>query len=118
MDVIISPTTHPPEHILIDDVGLSVHMLVSWSENLAPPLPTYSTILSRNWRQFDIDTFVHHLEQSELCRPCEGVYDLDFMTDRFDIVITGLLDPLAPVKSIIIRERSRQPWYDSAFSSC
>ena len=89
-------------------------MLVSWSENVALPLPTYTTTMSRNWRKFDIDTFVHHLEQSELCSPCESVYDLDFMTDRFNIVITGLLNKLAPVKSIIIRERSRQPWYDSA----
>ena len=48
LDVIISPTTHPPEHILIDDVGLIDHMLVSWFENLAPPLPTYTTTLSRN----------------------------------------------------------------------
>ena len=38
LDVIVAPSVHPPEDVVVDDVGLSDHMLVSWSVNLAPPL--------------------------------------------------------------------------------
>ena len=41
LDVIVAPSNHLPEDDVVDDVGLSDHILVSWSVKLAPPLSVY-----------------------------------------------------------------------------
>ena len=55
-DVIVAPSDHPPEDVVVDDVGLSDHMLVSWSVKLAPPLPVYVRTTRRTWRTFKTRT--------------------------------------------------------------
>ena len=48
LDVIIAPCDHQPEYVTVVDVGLSDHMLVSWSVNMTPPLPDHVTTSRRS----------------------------------------------------------------------
>src|SRR6218665_2904459 len=44
LDHVITSYSASPPDVLVTDVGLSDHMLLSWSINMTPPSPTYVTI--------------------------------------------------------------------------
>ena len=58
LDVIVAPSDHQPADVVVNDVGFSDHMLVSWSDNLAPPLPVHVRTTRRTWRIFKTEDFV------------------------------------------------------------
>ena len=66
LDIIITPCDHQPEDVTVVDVGLSDHMLVSWSVNMAPPLPDYVTTTRRSWRTFKSVDFISRLRSTAL----------------------------------------------------
>lgn len=56
---------------------------------------------------FYIDALIQHLEQFDLCCSRESVVDLDTKVERFNDVISSLLDEIAPVQNVTLRERSK-----------
>ena len=105
-----------------DDVGLSDHFLLSWLVKLAQPPPTYITSTRRNSKDFDYDAFVHQLAQTELCLISQTAVDVDAnrLAERYSVIITSLLDQLAPVKTVTVKQCNRRPWFDeeTRTSSC
>ena len=87
-------------------------MLVTWSINLAPPIPEYTKSFRRCWRNFKFEDFINRLHETELCAPCATDAGVDFLSNPFNNVITGLLDQMAPVKEVTLRVRRRQPFFD------
>ena len=73
---------------------------------------TYATVRRRKWKNFDIDSFVTQLQENELDRAAPPAADLDQLAERYNAVITELLDKLAPLKDMRIRESHRKPWFD------
>ena len=71
----------------------------------APPMYIKTT----RWKKFDPDIFVSRLENSKLFCMSEQHLDPDTMTVYYDTVITRLLDELAPMTDVTIRECNRQP---------
>src|SRR6218665_2356841 len=112
--VITSDSASPPD-VLVTDVGLSDHMLLSWSINMTLPSPTYVTITRRKWQHFDLAAFLADLSKSDLCAISDPLTDAsaDHLADAFDSVIAGLLDEHAPVSEFTLRERFHQPWFDN-----
>ena len=96
----------------IDDVGLSDHFLLSWLAKLAQPPLTYITSTRRNWKDFDYDAFVYQLAQTELCLTSHTDVDPNRLADRYSVIITSVLDQLAPVKTVTVKQCNRRPWFD------
>jgi len=117
LDHVITPESAFPPDVLITDVGLSDHMLLSWSINMTPPSPTYVTITRRKWQHFDAGAFLAELSKSELCADSEPATDIsadvDHLAAMFNSEIIGLLGKHAPVAEFTVRERAHQPWFDS-----
>ena len=112
LDVIVAPSDHPPEDVMIYDVGLFDHMLVSWAVNLSPPLPVYVATTRRTWRTFKTEDFVSRLRSSTLYTPDDSDSSIDHLTEQYNAIITDLLDEMAPSKTVTLRERPWRPWYD------
>src|SRR6218665_2216484 len=117
LDHVITPESAFPPDVLITDVGLSDHMLLSWSINMTPPSPTYVTITRRKWQHFDAGAFLAELSKSELCADSEPATDIsadvDHLAAMFNSEIIGLLAKHAPVAEFTVRECAHQPWFDS-----
>lgn len=81
-----------PSDILVNDVGLSDHKLVSWSISMTPPTPAYVMITRRKWQHFDT-AFLAELSESEPCSVIDPVTDTsaDDLADTFNSVISGFL---------------------------
>ena len=105
LDVVITQTGLVPEDVAVTDVGISDHMLVTWSINLAPSIPEYTKSFRRCWRNFKFDDFINRLQETELCAPCATDASVDFLLNQFNNVITGLLDQMASVKEVTLRVR-------------
>ena len=75
----------------------------------APPIYTKTTLW--RWRNFDLDTCVSRLENSELYCMSEQHFDPDMMAVCYDTVIIRLLDE--PMTYVMIGERNHQPCFDN-----
>src|SRR6218665_1472209 len=115
LDHVITSYSESPPDGLVTDVGLSDHMLLSWSINMTPPSPTYVTITKRKWQHFKPAAYLADLSKSDLCVISDPLTDAsaDHLADTFDSVITSLLDEHAPVSEFTVRERFHQPWFDN-----
>ena len=49
----------------------------------------------------------------ELCAPCDKDACADILTDQLNKVIIGLLDEVAPVKEVTLRECHCQPYFNA-----
>ena len=65
LDVVIAQTGLVPEDVTVTNVGLSGHMLVTWSINLAPSIPEYTKSFRRCWRNFKFEDFISRLQETE-----------------------------------------------------
>ena len=64
IDVIIVPQDRLPEEVVIMDIDLSDHMLITWIINMSLPAPVY---IKTSWKSFHIKDFISQLQMSELC---------------------------------------------------
>ena len=108
LDVIVAPYDEPPTDVVVEDVDLSDHMLVSWTVNLTPPLPVYVTTTRRSWKTFKKEDFFDRLRSSALGIPGDPDMDLDQLAAQYSNIITELLDSTAPLKTMHLRERPRK----------
>ena len=114
LDHVITSEGVSPSDVLVTDVGLSDHFLMTWSISMTPPSPTYTKITRRKWQHFDATAFLDDLSKSELCVDPPTDTSADHLADTFDLVIGGLLDEHAPMATFTVRERSHhQPWFDN-----
>ena len=96
------------------DVGFSDHHLVVWGMPFKPPPPTYKTVVKRNWKAISPDVISESLSASALCRPSSERTELsvDDLADLYDRETRQILDRVAPERTIRVRERVSDAWFD------
>ena len=100
---------YPP----VRDVGLSDHSCVLWSLDISRVPPVYRLIECRNWKSFDLDAFKGDLVCSTLYCDVIVASDTDTtLTSRYDTVLTELINKHAAARSILLRERQSNVWFD------
>ena len=115
LDVVLTrnDSTHPK--VDVTDVGLSDHLLLTWTANLGRPDLIYHTTTRRRWREFNADDFRVTVSQSQLCdnQFISEQTSADDMLDSYNKVIGTILDSQAPFDTITCRKRPSDPWYDA-----
>ena len=112
LDVIIAGVANKPQDVIVTDVGLSDHMMITWSAYLSPPAPVYTTKTKRLWKHLNIERFRTRLSDSALCKSDQHddvITDVDMLADQYDNIITEILDELAPVTEFTVRDRAHHP---------
>ena len=96
--VIVAPSDHPPEDddVVVDDVGLFDHMLVSCADKLVLPLQVDVTTTCCTWRTCKTEDFISRLKSSVLCRPDDSDSSIDHLIEQYNAIITDLLDEMVP----------------------
>ena len=100
--------------LVVTDVGISDHYLLTCSLNLSSAALKFVTRTSRNWQCFDVNTF--RLEMATgLGAQNASSWDnnsLDNLVDIFDDTITSILDRLVPQRTKSFRVRPSTVWFD------
>lgn len=95
------------------DPCLSDHKLIFWKVDLIRPSPTYRNIVYRPWKKLNIDCLRQVILNSSLCDPTEwNNFTCDQLTLLYEENIESALDQLIPQKSIKVRRRISDPWFD------
>jgi hypothetical protein len=115
LDVVITPVDQSPMPLVdIVDVGLSDHRLLRWETRLTRPLPTYDTVNTRPWKQLNLDILRSSLLSSRLCDSSAWAgLSADDLAEIYDTELTAVLDVLVPHRSLRIRKRASDPWFDT-----
>ena len=120
LDAKVAGEGHTRKDIEVEQMGLSGHMLITWSIDMSLPLSKYIRISRRSWMDFNIDNYQRELHDSELSNRTaadravtEREDSVDTLVERFNTVVINLLDKAAPVTEMTTRERHHQPWFDA-----
>jgi exonuclease III len=114
LDVMLTRQDLEINPVEVIDVGLSDHKLIKWSMDTQRLPPVYETTVSRNWKNLKIDLFKDQIADSDLCDP-DVINSLDAsqLAERYNSVITTILDQMLPLVSIKCRRRASDPWFDA-----
>ena len=100
----------------VRDVGLSDHSCVLWSLDISRVAPVYRSIECRNCKSFDLDAFKGDLVRSTLyCDVIAASDTVTTLTSRYDTVLTELINKHAAARSILLRERQSNVWFDEEY---
>ena len=91
-------------------VDFSDHRLLRWMSVFSRPPPVYKTIVSRKWKQLDLEKFFM-LIQSNNSADIDAT-DVDVSASQFNNAILSAVDQLIPLKTARVRLRQSDPWYD------
>ena len=99
MDALIThESVGRPQHVAVDDVGLSDHFLLRWEVSTArAPLPV-TTTCCRPWRKLDMDSLRAALSMSRLCQPESWPDDVDELAALYDDGLNSILDRILPLR--------------------
>ena len=112
LDVVFAPSDVMISPIVLTDTGLSDHLLLTWSVPFILSPPNYFTSLSRPWKRLDINAFLDALRLSPLCLSSWDGLSVDQLVNLFDSNICSLLDRLLPLRSVTLRRRPSDCWFD------
>ena len=90
---------------------ISDHKALCFQLNFQKPLNERKSVLSRQLRNFDIESFNKMIISSRLLADASDL-PLELLVDRYDNVLRDTMDILAPVKSRTIVLRPNPPWYN------
>ena len=101
--------------LLVTDVRISDHFLLTCSLNMSTASPEFITRTTRNWCDFDDNLF-----RADVCSTI-GIHNasswdnmsLDELVDIFNDTITVTLDQLVPQRTKLFRSRPSNVWFDS-----
>ncbi|XP_072051779.1 uncharacterized protein [Amphiura filiformis] len=112
LDVLISRTMdNLVNNVRVLDM-ISDHHLYGCNLNILKPPPISETITYRNYRSIDMDAYKEDIAASELeTAPLDNTYDL---VDKYNNVLSELLDKHAPIKTKKVVLRLRQPWFSDS----
>lgn len=113
LDVLASSRAVPMPCVSVHDVGLSDHHLLKWNVALSRPRPIYATVSRRMWGKLDLPAFRKGLQLSSLADVSSwSDLDAESMAHLFNREVTRLLDKFIPVRTVSVRRRSSDPWFD------
>ena len=93
---------------------LSDHSLITFN------LPTHKALVvpakrqNRNWKKFDLDSFLFDLLNSSICS-CfiSNCIDVSYLVNLYNSVLLDLMDKHAPMITINVSQRDHNaPWFD------
>ena len=104
-----------PPQVTVYDAGLSDHHLVQWSVPMTRPSPPVVSVVRRPWHLLgvDVDALRETLSASRLCQPDSWIdCCVDQLAELYSSELTSLLDSLIPARTVTIRRRPSDPWFD------
>jgi len=113
LDIVISHgTVDRPGNVAVEDVDLSDQFLLKWKVGATRPA-SYSTVVqTRPWSRLDMESFRSAVATSKLYQPDPWPLDIDEMAALYNSEINGLLDQLFPLRQVVRRQRSSDPYFD------
>ena len=114
LDVLITRSDVVMQSVRVDPPLLSDHSAVIAIFDLPfKQDPSVARCVRRCWRSFDVDVFMHDIDQSSLIQsPPSDVVDL---FASYDTTLRSILDKHAPYKALQLRAKaSSAVWYDGA----
>ena len=111
LDIVATRSDLPAPRVDIVDPGFSDHRLLQWTSQLLRPAPVYRQVTCRPWRSV-VSEFTNMLQDSELLAELDADSS-DTLTDRFNNIVASIANTLAPARTVTIRPRRSDPWYDS-----
>ena len=113
LDVVATRRDPTPPLVNVYDAGLSDHCLLQWSvPTIKPSIPVVS-VVRRPWYQLRIDDLREALSTSRLCQPDYWTdFSVDQLAELYNNELTSLLDRFIPARTVTIRRRSSDPWFD------
>ena len=113
LDVVASRVDLTPPAVTVYDAGLSDHQLLEWSVPVCRPSPPIVSVVRRPWHRLSTDTLRDALLGSRLCQPDSWTdCSVDELADLYDSEVTTIIDRLIPAKSVTLRRRPSDPWFD------
>lgn len=113
IDVVATRCDLTPPDVTVYDVGLSDHHLLQWSVPMTKPSPPVVSVVCRPWHLLNVDTLRAGLSASRLCQPDNWLdCSIDQLAELYTRELTSLLDQLIPAKTVTIRRRPSDPWFD------
>ena len=113
LDVVATRCDPSPPHVTVYDAGLSDHHLLQWSVLMTRTTPPVVSVVRRPWHLLSVDALRAAVSASRLCQPDSWTdCSVDELADLYTSELTSLLDSLIPVKTVTIRRRPSDPWFD------
>ena len=116
VDLIITPENCPVAIGIpsIDDL-ISDHFVVTCRISEQQTTEAYKSILTRNFRDFDIESFWYDLNKSTMLS--SPLNTLDELVSQYNSCLRELLDQHAPVTKRKLRSANHKGWYIDALHS-
>ena len=113
LDVVFTRSDLPDIVVAASDPGVSDHCLLTWSFPFSPSPPVYVSLTRRPWSRLDLLEFRRELSGSTICLPHTWKdRSADELASAFDVCIVSVLDLLIPLRTITLRRRPSDPWFD------
>jgi len=113
LDVVATRLDLAPPLVNVYDADLSDHRLLEWSVPVCRHTPPIASVVRRPWHQLSTDNLRDALLQSRLCQPDSWTgCSADALAEMYDSEATSILDRLIPARTVTIRRRSSDPWFD------
>jgi len=104
----------PLGDIHVEDVHLSDHYLITCGFPSRRPPPIYKMVTRRIWRNFDDENFGAELAASPLCNSSTWyALSVDDLAEMYDSQLKELLGRMVPERTIRIRQRPSDVWFDN-----
>jgi hypothetical protein len=101
-----------PLHVTTSLTGFSDHFLLTWTVPLPKPSCAYTKICTRAWHRLDVRELRVLLSDSLICQPESWPHDVNELASVFDSTISAIMDSLIPIRTLTLRRRPSDPWFD------
>ena len=117
LDVLITNEQDKCHDVMVSDVGLSDHYLITATLDYSPHTVTeYKTITFRKLKEIDPDAFSADLQNQILSRNIDNESDFGTAVLTYNSALTKVLDLHAPLITKTIKDVPRAPWFDREYS--
>lgn len=113
LDMVISADDQAPTDITVVESGLSDHKFIKWTTPVYRPRPPYIKLCHRTWKHFSLERFTERIELSPFCQLINPSRTATELALCYQLVLTTILDDLAPVTEVSICPRLHRPFYDA-----
>jgi hypothetical protein len=114
LDVVATRDDLPAPVVDVIDADLSDHHLLRWPMTSARPSPTHVSFIRRPWRRVNVDDLRAAILASRLAQPAllPDDADVDALAGIYDADMLAIADRQAPARTVTVRCRSSDPWFD------
>ena len=117
LDVLITNEQDKCHDVMVSDVGLSDHYLITATLDYSPHTVTeYKTIHFRKLKEINPDAFSADLQNQIILRNIENECDFRTAVSHYNSALTKVLDLHAPLITKTIKDVPRAPWFDREYS--